>query len=102
VRFAGPLLGLGGILIVWALTASRPEHPVTRLLYRRFRPVRVQAPAPEVVIGVIAWGIVTITLAGLLVAISADDITGVTVALASLGVGSLVILAITWSVARRS
>jgi hypothetical protein len=93
---------LGGFLVFWALTASRPEHPVTRLFYRRFRPVRVQAPAPEVVIGVIAWGILTIALAGLLVAISADDFAGVTVALASLGVGSLVTLAITLSVARRS
>ena len=102
MRFAGPLILFGGFLILWALTAARPEHPVTRLFYRRFRPARVQPPAPEVVAGIVAWGLVTIVLGGLLTAISADDLAGVTVAVASIGLGSLVTLAITLSVARRS
>ena len=84
--FAGPVLSLGAFLIVWAAMAARPDHPVTRAFYWRFRPLTVRAPRPALVTAATALGIAEIGLAGVLAVVRPDPIGGAVLALGSVAV----------------
>jgi hypothetical protein len=98
MTYAGPLAVLGALLVLWAWVSARPNHPLSRLFYKRyrfrdgwigvFRPfggVPVRPPPRNLLAAARIVGVADLMVAALIALVVADDATAF--ALVAIGVG---------------